>query len=71
MEDNQDNLACTPLEIREIAKNTVKFFHWTLPKNVRKIFRELMTIMTSQMMALCSLMCIRKSKWRQITKRIL
>jgi hypothetical protein len=26
MEDNQDNLACTPLEIREIAKNTVKFF---------------------------------------------
>jgi hypothetical protein len=31
MKDNQDNLACTPLEIREIAKNTVKFFHWTLP----------------------------------------
>jgi hypothetical protein len=27
MEDNQDNLACTPLEILEIAKNTVKFFH--------------------------------------------
>jgi hypothetical protein len=22
MEDNQDNLACTPLEIHEIAKNT-------------------------------------------------
>jgi hypothetical protein len=31
MEDNQDNLACTRLEIREIAKNTVKFFLWTLP----------------------------------------
>jgi superfamily II DNA/RNA helicase len=30
MEDNQDNLACTPLEILEIAKNTVKFFHLTL-----------------------------------------
>jgi hypothetical protein len=24
MEDNQDNLACTPLEIREIAKNTLR-----------------------------------------------
>jgi hypothetical protein len=31
MEDNQDNLALTPPEIREIAKNTAKFFHWTLP----------------------------------------
>jgi hypothetical protein len=30
MEDNQDNLACTPPEIREIAKNTGKFFHWIL-----------------------------------------
>jgi hypothetical protein len=27
MQDNQDNLACTPFEIREIAKNTVKCFH--------------------------------------------
>jgi hypothetical protein len=31
MEDNHDNLASTPLEIRESAKNTVKFFHWTIP----------------------------------------
>jgi hypothetical protein len=47
MEDNQDNLACTPPETRETDKNTVKFFHWTLPvltciklyqpKNVRKM----------------------------------
>jgi hypothetical protein len=39
IEDNQDNLACTPLEIREIAKNTVRFFHWTLP--VLDIFSNL------------------------------
>jgi hypothetical protein len=31
MADNQDNLACTPPGEGEIAKNTVKFFHWTLP----------------------------------------
>jgi hypothetical protein len=31
MEDNQENLACTLLEIRKIAKNTLKFFQWTLP----------------------------------------
>jgi hypothetical protein len=31
MENNQDNLACTPPGIREIAKNMVNFFHWTLP----------------------------------------
>jgi hypothetical protein len=31
MEDNEDHLACMPLEISEIANNTLKFFHWTLP----------------------------------------
>jgi hypothetical protein len=31
MKDHQDNLAGTLPEIREIAKNTVKFFRWTLP----------------------------------------
>jgi hypothetical protein len=29
--DNQDTLACRPPEKHEIAKNTVKFFHWTFP----------------------------------------
>jgi hypothetical protein len=32
------------------------------------MFRELMAIRTSQMMTLRSLMSIRESKWRQITK---
>jgi hypothetical protein len=31
MEDDQDHLACTRFEIRQIAKNTIKFFHLALP----------------------------------------
>jgi hypothetical protein len=46
MADNQGNLARLP-EIRKIAKNTVKFFHCTLPVlDIQGVFEVEVFILT-------------------------